>query len=482
MNENNQLVWIPAGGNFTNDVGANCHVYQYREAGHPPTTLIVDAGLQFRPLGPDGVMRGRAPDIGDILEQPGSKILLLTHGHNDHVAAIPHWIKAGHQVPDIWATGYTATLLEATLARDGIDPDQWPNISIIEPDATYDAGYGMTVETAPASHSVPGAVSLLISTPAGTHFHSGDIKADQSVMLSDQTDFDLLAQWGRTATIHTALIDAAFADSPGYAKTEMDVRQNILETVKTYPDHRVLYAGTGSYAETMAGLALAAAETGRVLVYDGSSFETNLIALQRNQQNLAVIAEEITGKPLLIRHAKDPLVAALPPNQVLALVSGSDANSGGSINLAATGKSAWWQAGMQDVLVTPSGKSDAVKTMEAALEAKGVTLVRLPNGFRDVCEGHCRADDFRDYVRAVQPQTVIPTHAFANARRAACEIVRDEGCAVAECFVGNVYALGIGGIRQIGARPERWLETGSPEQEHRQSLPYQPLTSRRLMP
>lgn len=466
-----QFIWIPAGGNFDNAVGANCHVYQYAPPDHDQKiTLVVDAGLKFLKSADGATLQSLAPDIEDILTDPKASqtTLILTHCHNDHIGAIPHWIKQGHPVPPIMATNFTLHILQSMLAREDIPPNDWPEMSSIEAGRVYDFGHGVRMGCAPASHSVPGALSLLIATPAGNHFHSGDVKADQSVMLSDVTDFELLADWGSQNTIHTALIDCAFVASEGYARTEADVRKDILAITRAHPDKRVLFAGSGSYAETLGAFALTAVDTERVLVYEGSSFETNLLALQKNDQHLPHVIESITGKSLLMLAADNPLAKALRPDQVLALVSGSDGIPSGSVMKAATGKSSWWQPSDQDVFVTPSGMSPAITDMEQKLVDQGVQIIRFTNGFRDICEGHARRCDLRDYLHILNPQTFIPTHGFADATAAALELAREEGIHAQTAFVGHVYQLGQGGLKKIDTRLDQWLHIGAPNADQTQ--------------
>ena len=462
-----ELQWTPIGGNFRDGAGANCHIYHYRENhgryNEQNSFLIVDAGLQFLPSIPGQGLRSRAPDIEDYLTGPHKKLMILTHGHNDHIGAIPHWVKAGHPLPVICATAYTISLLEHQLAKQEIPPSQWPEMVIIKPGQNLNGGPGIQVELTSAGHSLPGALSLLISTPAGHHFHSGDIKADQTMILATPSNFKVLAEWGDEDRIGTALMDCAGAHNSGFAKQDATVRAELMNMVASYPDQRVLFAGSGSYAETLASYAAAAAMNDRALIYDGGSCETQFMAMQKSGLNLADIVEAHYGKRPRILAASDPAITGLAPNQILAVISGGDGNSNGGIARALASKSTWWAPSAQDVLFAPGARfgedSVAITAIQTALLERGVTLVPLEN-HQVLGEGHGRAGDYREYLKAIRPKAVIPTHGTPKMTTAMLDLATEHGIRGVACYNGSMYRLSHGGPTKIGQRPEKWLNIG----------------------
>jgi ribonuclease J len=198
---------VPLGG--LGEIGKNMTVFEYGD-----DIMLVDTGIMF----PENDMLGIdyiIPDFQYLMNKRDRVIgIVITHGHEDHTGAISHVLEEFNA--PIYATKLTRGLLEVKLARKGMLKKAQLN--------TVSAGEEVQigpfrVEFCHVSHSIPDAVALGITTPAGLVVHTGDYKLDSTPVDNWPTDFSKFAEWADRG-VDVLLADSTNADKPGWTKSE----------------------------------------------------------------------------------------------------------------------------------------------------------------------------------------------------------------------------------------------------------------------
>ncbi len=207
MSKKNKLRIIPLGG--LGEVGKNMMAYEF--AGD---IIVVDAGIMFPQndmLGVDYII----PDFEYLINRKDRvRGLIITHGHEDHIGAIQHFIEQIN-VP-IYATPLTRGLIEAKLFRN--NAQHKAQFKTIQAGESSNIG-PFKVEYFHVSHSIPDAVSLAITTAAGLVIHMSDFKFDHTPVDGWPTDFAKLAEYS-TRGVDLLLSDSTNAERPGWTPSE----------------------------------------------------------------------------------------------------------------------------------------------------------------------------------------------------------------------------------------------------------------------
>ena len=209
-----KLSFIPLGG--VGEIGKNMYVFQYQDE-----IIVVDSGLKFpedEMLGIDYVI----PNITYLLEnQDKVKAIVLTHGHEDHIGALPYVLKQ-LDVP-VYGTRLTLGLLKVKLEEHKVKA----KLNEFKGGDTLKIGR-FHIGTFHVNHSIPDSVGLAIQTPAGTVMHTGDFKLDQTPIDNRVTDYYALTHYGRSGVM-ALLCDSTNAHRPGYTKSEREVGKTFDE-------------------------------------------------------------------------------------------------------------------------------------------------------------------------------------------------------------------------------------------------------------
>jgi ribonuclease J len=252
---------IPLGG--LGEIGRNMLVLEYADS-----LLIIDAGLMFPQndmLGIDIVI----PDLQYVFDRADQvKAIIITHGHEDHVGALPYLLERVH-VP-IYATRLTRGLIEVKLREAKItDAD----MRTIAPNDVLDL-FPFKVEFFHVSHSIPDGVGLAIETPVGLVVHSGDFKFDHSPVDGQRTDFAKLADLGGRGVL-LLLSDSTNSERPGYTPSEQVIAQT-FERVFEAADGRVIVATFASNISRVQQVFDTAQAAGRRVAVVGRSMVSNV--------------------------------------------------------------------------------------------------------------------------------------------------------------------------------------------------------------
>ncbi|MBR1396641.1 MAG: ribonuclease J [Selenomonadaceae bacterium] len=209
MRNEQKLQIIPLGG--LGEIGKNMTVIRCGD-----DMLLIDAGLMF----PDVEMLGVdlvIPDITYILEnQKCLKAIVLTHGHEDHIGALPYILKK-LSVP-VYGTRLTLGILEGRLKENGVDSG---NLKIVTPGEIVNTGC-FNIGFIRVNHSIPDSVGISIKTPVGTIVHTGDFKFDYTPIDNRMTDFRRFADLGNRGVL-VLLADSTNSEKEGHTPSEKSV-------------------------------------------------------------------------------------------------------------------------------------------------------------------------------------------------------------------------------------------------------------------
>ena len=218
---------IPLGG--LGEIGKNMTVFKYGD-----DIILIDAGLMFPEddmLGIDLVI----PDFTYLIENKDKvKAIFLTHGHEDHIGALPY-VMNQIDVP-VYGTALTLGILEGRLKENGVSSE---GLNIIKPGDKVKAGV-FNLEFIRVNHSIPDAVSIVINTPIGTVIHTGDFKFDHTPVDGQVTEFNKFAEYGDRGVL-ALLADSTNAERPGVTPSEKMVGQTFDDEFR-YAKNRIIVA------------------------------------------------------------------------------------------------------------------------------------------------------------------------------------------------------------------------------------------------
>lgn len=285
---------IPLGG--MGEIGKNLYLYEYQD-----TIILVDCGLAFpdeTTLGVDIII----PDISYLRDRKSAvKAVLITHGHEDHVGALPHILPALPGVPV-----YASTLARGLLANKLKEFKVTANpLRPLDPGESVEIG-SFIIEPFRVGHSIPDAVGYAIHSPVGTVVHTGDFKFDQTPADGKAADFAVLARLGAQGVL--ALVsDSTRAEAPGYTPSEQVVGQAFKSIISDAPG-RVIVATFASNIARIQQVLDAAGEFRRKVAVVGRSMEQN-VKIARDLGYLR-FPTPLISKEEIGRRSKEPLVIA----------------------------------------------------------------------------------------------------------------------------------------------------------------------------
>jgi ribonuclease J len=196
------------------------------------TAILIDAGVMF----PEPDLLGVDLIIPDLRQLHQYKIsaLVLTHGHEDHIGAVPHVIDAISG--PVYGTALTLALVEAKLEER---PEAQARLVRVRPRDRVTVG-AFTIEFIRVTHSIPDCVAVAIETPHGTIIHTGDFKIDQTPLDGEHVDFHRLAELGSTGVL-ALLADSTNVDRKGFTGSEVEVT-DAFEEIFTNTQGRIVVA------------------------------------------------------------------------------------------------------------------------------------------------------------------------------------------------------------------------------------------------
>jgi ribonuclease J len=429
----NVLRILPLGG--LGEVGKNMMAYEYNEQ-----ILVVDAGLMF----PDNDMLGVDYIIPDFeyLRQNVNRVkgIVITHGHEDHIGAIQH-VLAEINVP-VYATPLTHGLIEGKIARNGLAN----RVKLIKIEASDTIQIGLfKVETFHVCHSIPDAIGLGITTPAGLIVHTGDYKFDQTPVDNWPTDFAKLAEFSSRG-VDILLSDSTNSERPGWTQSERVISPAFDEVFRTAPG-RIIIATFASLIARMQQVADAAIRHGRRMAFVGMSMVDNA-KIARNMGYLKIPDKTIVSLDEAL-HLKN--------KDVVLLCTGSQGEPSSIIGRLSAGSNRQFDIEPGDTVVLSShpipGNEEAINKTINRLIRRGAEVV-YESVLPVHVSGHASSEEQKLLLNLVRPKYFIPIHGELHHLKRHAVLARqvgipDENIIVAEN--GQVIQLSDGKI-SLGER------------------------------
>lgn len=399
------------------EIGRNMTVFE-----HQGKLLIVDCGVLFpedQQPGVDLIL----PDFRYIEDRMDDvEAVILTHGHEDHIGALPFLLRLRADIPVIGAK-FTLALVAAKCREHRLRPNL---VEVVEGDSTTHGPFDC--EYFAVNHSIPDALAIAIRTDAGVVLHTGDIKLDQLPLdgrLTDLAGFSRLGDEG----VDLFLVDSTNAEVPGFVTPEREIG-GVLDNVIGKAKQRVIVASFASHVHRIQQVVDVAARYNRRIVFVGRS-------MVRNMQ----IAQDLGYLRVPDGLVVDIDTAATLPDDRLVLIStGSQGEPLAALSRMARGEHRQINIRANDLVVLASslipGNENSVFAVVNGLAKRGATVVTQQSAKVHV-SGHASAGELLYLYNAVRPTNAMPVHGEwrhlrANAALAKATGVPEERIVLAE--------------------------------------------------
>ncbi len=385
---NNSVQFIPLGG--VNEIGKNMYVLRYND-----DIIVVDAGLMF----PDDEMLGIdyvIPDMTYLIENRDLvKAVFLTHGHEDHIGALPYLLQEIN-VP-IYGTKLTLGLVGGKLTEFDLDSLE---LNVVNIGDMISAG-SFAVEYIRTNHSIPDGAALAINTPAGIILHSGDFKFDQSPIDGNVTDYHRLADYGDNNVL-ALLCDSTNATRPGYTPSERVVGMTIDSILRNNPNRIIMATFASNIHRVQQAFTIA------------HQHERKVAVIGRSMVNNVAIAHELGYLQIPENtYIETDEIDNYEPHQLLILSTGSQGEPLAALTRMAFSRHSQIQISSHDTVIMSSnpipGNEKLVNRVINALSLNGATVITTRDAQVHV-SGHASLEELKMMFHLVKPKYVIPFH------------------------------------------------------------------------
>ncbi|MEV4735405.1 MULTISPECIES: ribonuclease J [unclassified Microbacterium] len=428
--EKGTLRVIPLGG--LGEIGRNMTVFEFEGK-----ILIVDCGVLFPEEHQPGVDL-ILPDFEPIKDRLDDIVgVVLTHGHEDHIGAVPYLLRLKSDIPLI-GSGLTLALVEAKLKEHRIKA-----FTLTVQEGQEEQVGPFDLEFVAVNHSIPDALAVAIRTPAGTALATGDFKMDQLPLDGRITDLRAFARLGEEG-VDLFLVDSTNADVPGFTPTERSIGP-VLDQVIAKAPRRVIVASFSSHVHRVQQVIDAAHANGRRVAFLGRSMVRNM-----------TIAEQLgylkvpDGVLIDYKKARD-----LPDDRIVYMSTGSQGEPMAVLSRMVNMDHAI-EIGEGDTVILASslipGNENAVYRIIDGLTKLGANVVHKANA-RVHVSGHAAAGELIYCYNILKPKNVLPVHGEYRHLVANAKLAQDTGIAAERTIIasnGTVIDLKDGDARIAG--------------------------------
>ena len=381
---------IPLGG--LGEIGLNMMLVEFGD-----DVVAVDCGLMFPDPdelpGIDYVI----PDFSyAVAKRDGFRAVLLTHGHEDHIGALPYLLRTT-RIP-VYGTPLTLALVAEKLREHNLL--ETADLRPMKPHDRIEAG-PFRIEPIRVTHSIADGIGLAIDTPVGTIVHTGDFKLDPTPLDGETPDYKRFTELGE----HGVLLlcsDSTNVGRPGHTRSELDVGVALRERFQR-ASGRIVVATFASHIHRIQQVLTLAAEHGRRVALLGMSMEKN-VRVASDLGYLRVPADLVM--PL------DDLVA-LPSGRQVILSTGSQGEPNSALSLLATGEHRAMQVQRGDLVIISArvipGNERTIGRVINALLRRGADVLYEDNAFVHV-SGHASQEDLKLMLNLTRPRYFMPVH------------------------------------------------------------------------
>ncbi len=430
---------IPLGG--LGAIGRNMTVFEFGGK-----LLIVDCGVLFPDTADQPGVDLILPDFAPILDRLGDvQAIVLTHGHEDHIGAVPYLLAHKNDIPLV-GSQFTLALIEAKLAERRITP-----YTLTVAEGQRERLGPFELEFFAVNHSIPDALAVAIRTEAGLVLHTGDFKMDQLPLDGRITDLAGFARLGMEG-VDLLLSDSTNAEIPGFVSPEKQIGP-VLSSIFGKATGRIIVASFASHVHRVQQVFDAAEEHGRKVALIGRSMVRNMgiardLGLLKVKAGLIVNMEE---------------AANLPPNEIVLMSTGSQGEPMSALGRMATGDHRHIMVGPNDTVVLASslvpGNETSVYRVINQLARLGANVIHKEVAKVHV-SGHAPAGELLYLLNVVKPSNLMPVHGEWRHLRAHAQLGVDSGvdpARVVLCEDGDVVDLVEGHAKLVGHVKSRYV-------------------------
>ena len=380
---------IPLGG--LGEIGLNMMALEY--GNH---IVVIDSGLMF----PEDFMPGVdivIPDYSYLRKRKKDvKALILTHGHEDHIGAVPFVLKE-FSIP-VYGTPFTLALLNEKLREHHLE--EKAELHTVHPRESTRLG-PFNIEYIRVNHSIVDGVGLAIETPMGTLVHSGDFKIDPTPVYGHSTDLIRFAHYGENGVL-ALFSDSTNVEKEGFTLSEKDVMATIEEIFKKCGG-RIIIASFASNISRIQQVINLSIKSGRKVVFNGKSMITNIdIARQHGYIKMPQDLE-----------IKERRIGDFPDDQIAIITTGSQGEPMSALTRMARKKHKSIQIKKGDTIILSSrfipGNEKAITSVINDLYRMGADVIY--EKVSDIhTSGHAKREELKLMLSLVKPAYFIPIH------------------------------------------------------------------------
>jgi ribonuclease J len=379
---------IPLGG--LGEIGKNMMAIKYQDS-----IVVIDAGLMFPEdelLGIDMVI----PDISYLVENKEKvKAILLTHGHEDHVGALPYVLREIN--PPVYGSRLTIGIVEGKLKEQNLGNVQ---LNIVRPRDKIKAGI-FEVEFFRVSHSIPDCMGLAIHTPIGIVLHTGDFKLDQTPVDGQVTDFGKMAELGEKGVM-VMMADSTNADRSGFTMSEKVVGHTFEELFSKCTG-RIIVTTFASNIHRIQQVISTADKFGRKVSVVGRSMINNVkiagaLGYMDVPEGILVEMEEIEN---------------YPPDKMVVVTTGSQGEPMSALTRIATADHRWVGIVPGDTVIIsatpiPGNEKLVSRTIDLLYKQGAEVIYEKMSGVH--VSGHASQEELKIVLNLIKPKYFIPVH------------------------------------------------------------------------
>ena len=433
MRTASNLKIIPLGG--LEQIGLNMTAFEFEDS-----IIVVDCGLAF----PEDDMLGIDMVIPDVtyLKENEKKIkgFVITHGHEDHIGAIPYILKEIHA--PIYSTKLTIALIDHKLEEHGMKDSV--KKKIITHGQMITLGK-FRVEFIKTNHSIVDASALAIYSPAGVVVHTGDFKVDYTPVFGDAIDLQRFAEIGKAGVL-ALMCDSTNAERPGFTNSERTVGRTFDNIFAEHKGTRIIIATFASNVDRVQQIIDSAYKYGRKVILEG-----------RSMVNVMEIASELGYINIPENTLIDIDQIKNYPNEKMTIITtGSQGESMAALSRIASNLHRKISIEPGDTIIFSSnpipGNEKAVTKVINELAMKGAEVI-----FQDThVSGHACQEEIKLIYSLVRPKYAIPIHGEFKHRKAQANLAIDLGIPKQ-----NVFMLSSGDVLELsGGKKEFAKVTG----------------------
>lgn len=401
------LKFSPLGG--LEQIGQNCSFFEYNDE-----IIVIDVGIQF----PEEETPGIDYIIPNVtyLEPKNKNIrgIILTHGHYDHIHALPYLIeKLGN--PIIYAAGLTKALVEKRFQEFPNIPK--PKIQIVKDKDRIRLSSNLTAEFFYIDHTIPDAIGFILETPMGKMVNFGDFRVDRTVDGEPQ-NIEIFERLGKMG-VHTVFLDSTNADIEGRSISEKTVEKN-LEMLFKNAKGRIIIATFASLLTRIAEIIKIAEKLGRKVALNGRSMKDN-VQIAKNLGYMKFKKDQVISVEEVNKHKDD---------KIMILSTGGQGEPNAGLTKIANGEHKVLRLKRTDTVVFSSsvvpGNERSVQILQDNI-ARQVDEVFNSKLLDIHSSGHCLKEDLELVLKLVKPKFVVPIHGYYFKRSVTAKIAHSIG-------------------------------------------------------